>query len=177
MNISPELLQSIMQMAAKQNIDLSAYGLGNGLQNNNNTKISPVPQERSQNPSANSKGNAGNRTPINTTPNSKSNPFNTQNQGFKKSFGNGNGNSHAFGNNGNNNFNRNPQGNKPSFQTKKEFGQDSGFMNNNQTDLTVLMVAEKPSIARSIAEALSPGRSRSRKGIIYNLSPHYLHIM
>ena len=35
--------------------------------------------------------------------------------------------------------------------------------------VTVLMVAEKPSIAKAIAEALAPGRPRSRKG--NNITP------
>ena len=34
----------------------------------------------------------------------------------------------------------------------------------DQDAVTVLMVAEKPSIAKAIAEALAPGRPRSRKG-------------
>jgi len=168
LNLSPDLIQNIMKLAANQNLDLSGLNLGQTFSNNNPTR-SPANQQdqrnRSLTPSQNSKAFGNNSNSMGTASMSKSNAFNSQNQ--DNDFSNS-GNTQNFGNNNN----RKPQGNKPNFmQNRGRFAQDSNSMNNNfgnnnQDAITVFMVAEKPSIARTIAEALGNGRSRNRKGII-----------
>ena len=166
-NLSPEALSSIMSMLSQSGLNLNNLNLSSG-NINMSTLLASLPQlsaaaaggQQKTNPSVNNNNNNGNKTTAGfmgnkTTPTGGHNSMRAQQQQqqggtfFNKSMNSGN----------------NEEEQKP----RRTFPMNNNMSNMNRGDqpsVTVLMVAEKPSIARTIAEAFSNGRSKSRKGKI-----------
>lgn len=167
-NLSPDALSSIMSLLSQSGLNLNNLNLSSG-NINMTTLLSSLPQlsaaqnqqkATTQNPSANNlKPKADMNNNVNkmtagfmankTTPTGTNN-MRTQQQQQQTAF-----------------FNKSVN-NSNTEEEHKSRPQGRPFPNMNrgeQPNVTVLMVAEKPSIAKTIAEAFSNGRSRSRKGM------------